>query len=171
MANTYTLISSNTVGSGGSAAITFNSIPNTYNHLLLKISARDARTTIAVSDIRFNFNGTGVGTNVSGNYLYGNGSSAATSSISSGELAFGNGNGATSNTFGNSEIFISNYAASISKPISSDSVAENNGTAGYNLLLSGLWSSNSAITSISMTPFTSPFAQNSTFYLYGIKNS
>ena len=35
---TYTLIASNTVGSGGTASIEFNSIPQTYTDLLIKIS-------------------------------------------------------------------------------------------------------------------------------------
>jgi hypothetical protein len=40
MANTYTLISSVTVGSGGAANIEFTSIPQTYTDLLYKISGR-----------------------------------------------------------------------------------------------------------------------------------
>jgi hypothetical protein len=172
MANTYTLIQSNTVGSGGASSVTFSSIPATYTDLLIKLSVRDARATLAVSDIRFNFNGTGAGTNITGRYLYGDGSSVSATTIgSNGELGFGTASGATSNTFGNAEVYIANYAGSNPKSISSDSVAENNATAGYNLILSGLWSSSTTITSIAMTPFTSPFSQYSSFYLYGIKNS
>lgn len=172
MANTYTLISSNTVGVGGATSVTFSSIPSTYTDLLIKLSVRDARTGISVSDIRFNFNATGVGTNITGRYLYGDGSSPVSTTVgANGELAFSNANGATASTFGNAEVYIPNYAGSNNKSISSDSVAENNATAGYQLLMAGLWSNSAAITSIAMTPFTSPFAQYSTFYLYGIKNS
>ena len=42
MANTYTLIASSTVGSGGAANIEFTSIPATYTDLLIKMSARAA---------------------------------------------------------------------------------------------------------------------------------
>lgn len=172
MANTYTFINSNTVGSGGVSSVTFSSIPSTYTDLMLRISARDGRPTLAVSDIFFNINGTGVGTNISGRYLYGNGVSAASTTVTSnGELAFGDGNGATSNTFGSADVYIPNYAGSNYKPVLSDSASETNATAGYNLLLVGLWSSTSAITSIAMTPFSGNFAEYSTFYLYGIKNS
>jgi len=151
-------------------SVTLANIPQSgYTDLKLVMSVRDARTGIAVSDIRFNFNGTGVGTNISGRYLYGTGSSAASSTITTGELAFGDAGGATANTFGNAEVYIPNYLSTTTyKSISSDSVAETNATGGYTLLLAGLWSSNSAINSISMTPFTSPFAAGSTFYLYGI---
>lgn len=174
MANpTMTLIASNTVGSGGASSVIFSSITQTgYTDLKIVISARDSRTGIAVGDIRFNFNGTGAGTNISGKYIYGNGSSAISTSVSgSGELAFGDAAGAAANTFCNSEVYITNYTSSNYKSISSDSVAETNATGGYQLLLAGLWSSTAAITSIAMTPFTSPFAQYSTFYLYGINNS
>jgi hypothetical protein len=171
MANTYEFISSNTVGSGGVSSVTFSSIPGTYTDLLLKISARDGRAGLAVSDIRFNINGSGVGTDISGKYVYGSGSSAASTTITTGELAFGNGDGATASTFGNAEIYIPNYATSNYKGISSDSVAETNATAGYQLLLAGLYGSTSTISSIAMTPFSGNFAQYSTFYLYGIKNS
>ena len=37
MANTYVLISSSTVGSGGAASIDFSSIPATYTDLVLKL--------------------------------------------------------------------------------------------------------------------------------------
>ena len=40
MANTYTLISSVTVGSGGASSIEFTSIPSTYTDLLLNFSGR-----------------------------------------------------------------------------------------------------------------------------------
>jgi hypothetical protein len=169
--NTYTLIQSQTLSSTATS-VTFSSIPSTYTDLLIKLSVRDARATLAVSDIWFNFNGLGSGTNITGRYLYGDGSSAsATTVTSNGELAFGSGNGATANTFGNADVYISNYAGSTNKSISSESVAETGATGGFNLLLSGLWTNTAAITSIAMTPFTSPFAINSSFYLYGIKNS
>jgi hypothetical protein len=44
-----------------------------------------------------------------------------------------------------------------------------NTTVGYAGLYSGNWRSTSAITSISITPLTGNFSQNSSFALYGIK--
>jgi hypothetical protein len=170
MANTYQLIEAQTLTTTATS-VTFLSIPGTYTDLLIKLSVRDSRTGIAVSDIRFNFNGTGVGTNISGRYLYGTGSAATSATTTTGELAFGDANGATASTFGNAEVYIPNYAGSSFKSVSSDSVAETNATGGFQLLLAGLWSNTAAITSIAMTPFTSPFLANSSFYLYGIKNS
>ena len=40
MANTYQLINSNTVGSGGTATVTFSSIPATYTDFKVVASAR-----------------------------------------------------------------------------------------------------------------------------------
>ncbi|CAB4173630.1 hypothetical protein UFOVP973_1, partial [uncultured Caudovirales phage] len=40
MANTYVLLNSNTVGVGGTASVTFSSIPQTYTDLMVRISAR-----------------------------------------------------------------------------------------------------------------------------------
>jgi len=173
MANTYTLINSVTVGSGGASSVTFSSIPQTYTDLKIVISARDARSDAAVSNINFNFNNVGAGTNYSGNYIYGSGSgvTASTAGISGGAVAFGTAAINTANTFGNAEVYIPNYTSSNYKSLSSDSVSENNATAGYDLLLAGLWSNTSAINSIIITPLYSPFAEYSTFYLYGIKNS
>ena len=42
MANTYELIASSTVGAGGASSIDFNSIPNTYTDLLVKLSGRSS---------------------------------------------------------------------------------------------------------------------------------
>lgn len=171
MANTYKALQTVTVGAGGAASVSFTNIPATYTDLVIKASTRDARTGISVSDIRFNFNGSGVGTSISGRYMYGTGSAVTSTTISSsGELAFGDADGATANTFGNAEIYIPNYVSSNFKSIYSDSVAENNATQGFQLLLAGLWSNTAPITSIAMTPFTSPFAQYTTFTLYGVFN-
>lgn len=170
MATTFVLIDK-AILTTTQTSVTFSSIPSTYTDLILKLSVRDSRS-LEVSDIRFNFNGSGVGTNISGKYLYGNGSSTVSTSVgANGELAFGDGNTPTASTYGNAEIYIPNYAGSNYKSISSDSVTENNATAAYALLLAGLWSNTAAINSIAMTPFTSPFLSGSSFYLYGIKNS
>lgn len=173
MANTYTLIASVTVGSGGAASIDFSSIPSTYTDLCMKVSARDARAVVA-SSIVLQINGS---TAASGSYrrIYGDGA-AAFSDSSSGDVtvqsAHSDGNSATANTFGNVEIYIPNYAGSANKTFSSDGVAETNGTTTYMSMVAGLWANTAAITQITLKPATAVnFLQYSTAYLYGIKNS
>jgi hypothetical protein len=170
MANTYQLISSNTVGSGGTGSITFSSIPSTYTDLNLICSVRgNNAANYQIGKITFNGATTGFSTTI----LEGTGS--AVSSYAGGDLSFVIGDGAnqTASTFGNVSIYIPNYAGSTAKSVSVDSVNENNATAAYALLVAGLWTGTAAITSIDIASSggVSTFNQYSSFYLYGIKNS
>ena len=171
MPNTFTLIQAVTVGSGGSADITFSSIPGTYTDLVVKFSGRT--TTGSFPDGRLQFNND-TGSNYNWRNLYGSGSAAGsnnggtTTSIAFGTLV---GSSETANTFTSSEIYIPNYAGSTQKSVSSDSVTENNATTAYMAILAGLWTSTSAITSIKLTTSATAFAQYSTAYLYGIVKS
>ena len=173
MPNTYTLISSVTVGAGGASTIDFTSIPQTYTDLLMVLSARVGRATSA-STICLTFNGSG--SSYSQKNLDGNGASATSSSLTS------NSNitymevpaaSATANTFGNHLIYIPNYTGSTYKSVSTDTVSENNGTTAYANFNAALWSNTAAITSISWNEPNggSSFVQYSTAYLYGISKS
>ena len=174
MANTYTLISSSTVGAGGASSIDFTSIPSTYTDLLVKVSPRTDRTAFATDYLKITFNGSTTG--YSGRQLAGTGTSASSGTFSgigadqyAGEI---NAPTSTSSTFSNVEIYIPNYAGSTNKSYSVDSAMENNATSGYLTLDAGLWSNTSAITSIKLQPGVGTnFVQYSTAYLYGIKNS
>ena len=171
MPNTYTLIASNTVGSGGVASVTFSSIPSTYTDLVVKTSLREATTNNAI--VKINFNGTTSG--YTAREIIGNGTSAS-SDTNYGSTYYGvegssAPSNATANSFTNNEYYIPNYASSNYKSISTDSIYETNTTFSLATLSSGLWSNTAAITSIALAPYSGNFAQYSTFYLYGIKNS
>jgi hypothetical protein len=172
MPNTFTLISSSTVGSGGAADITFSSIPSTYTDLKVVISVRgDASSGIFVC--RFN----GATTNLSSKVLYGIlGNTVGSGSYSDANSLWGyaTNSGSTANTFNNAEIYIPNYASSNNKSVSIDAVNETNAADGRQIINAGLWSSSAAITSITLYSQTgsnvaSNFVQYSTAYLYGIK--
>jgi hypothetical protein len=167
MANTFELIASSTVGSGGAANIEFTSIPSTFTDLVLMASTRGTNAQVG-NDINMSLNGST--TSFTYRYLFGDGSSASSASGTSGYIATGNGNGSTASTFGTLTIYIPNYAGSTNKSSSIDSVGENNATAGYGMLMANLWSNTSAITSIRITGISN-FAQYSTAYLYGVKNA
>jgi hypothetical protein len=172
MANTYTLISSNTVTSAV-ASVSFDSIPATYTDLLVKINARNTDTGGGSMTTQFNNDTT------SANYdvlrVLGTSGGTRTSSRYTGSAgaAFISSNDFTANTFGSTDIYISNYTSSTTyKATSIDSIGENNATEAYLTLSSGLWKSNSAITSIQFGAGGAfNFVTGSTFYLYGIKNS
>ena len=163
------LISAVTVGSGGSSSIDFTSIPSTYTDLKVVLSSRNTRNDASVfATIQLSFNGSTA--NRSRKSLYN--VSGSTGSDSSTDIIFvGTSSTATSNTFDNIEFYIPNYTSSNYKSVSVDSTTENNGTAVYQILTAGLWSSTSAINQITLTPTGYNFVQYSTAYLYGIKNS
>jgi hypothetical protein len=172
MANTFELIASSTVGSGGAASIDFTSIASTWTDLCLKASLRSSDAAAFVN-YTLKFNGSG-GTAYSVKLLYGTGSSATSASssgVAAGDYGFQDGAGATASTFANVEIYIPNYAGSNYKSWSTDQVQENNATAAYAGLLAGLWSNTAAINQVTLTSSAGNFVQYSTAYLYGVKNA
>ena len=172
MADTYTLISSVTVGAGGASSIDFTSIPATYTDLLVKVSARSSRS-LAYDNLNITFNSNT--SSYSSRRIYGTGSATGSDSDPAGTssyyAALVDGNTSTSNTFANVEIYIPNAFGSNYKSISSDSVEEENASTAYVQLTAGLWSNSAAISSISLGCGHGNFVQYSTAYLYGIKNS
>jgi hypothetical protein len=173
MAVTHKLIQTVTVGSGGAASIAFTSIPGTYTDLKLVLSTRSSAGTASWSDYVVSFNSTSTSSNFAARALYGAGSGTPTStSFTNSYLGVGEGNGGTASIFGSTEFYIPNYASSNNKPVSVDSVSENNAAASLITIVAGLWSNSSAITSISITDFNGGnFVQHSSASLYGIKNS
>jgi hypothetical protein len=166
MANTYTLIASSTVDSGGAATITFTSIPQTYTDLLVRTS-----TSCSFDWMLFEFNDSG-GTAYDQINLRGDGSNAASTAQNNLPAAYATitGQNVTSNTFGSSDVYISNYTSANYKSMSGDGVSEANQTAAYAYLTAAVWQNSAAITKIKITNSSNNnFAQYSTFYLYGIK--
>jgi hypothetical protein len=171
MPNTFVKIASVTVGSGGAASITLSSIPSTYTDLQLLASLRaDGTFGNPWYDSYITFNSA----NLSWRDIIGLGSGTpssrndTTSFVTLGVPS----SGATASTFGSVALYVPNYTSSSNKSASMDGVSENNATGAGMGLHSGLYSSSSAITSITITPFNSPtvkFAQHSTVTLYGIK--
>jgi hypothetical protein len=175
MPNTYQLISSNVL-STSAASVTFSAIPSTYTDLVLRISARGLDAALNTETMQFFVNNS-----TSAQYSYRsmrNFNSTATSDKSSGNSSgtFSrvlNGNSSTSNSFMSYEIYIPSYTASQAKPISGFGGAEESATANYyNNATAALWNNTAAITSFKLQPNnSSAFAIDSSFYLYGIKNS
>jgi len=172
MANTYTLISSNTL-STSAASVTFSSIPATFTDLVLRISARNDRAvTNGTLRLTINANSSSI---YSFTFLQGNGSAAsstrspATTHLSDIPLL---GSSATNNTFSSIEIYIPSYTASQKKPVSVFGVNETNATAIEMKVNAGLIDSTAAVSSIELTNVsTFQFISESSFFLYGIKNS
>jgi len=173
MAITFKAIATTTVGSGGVANITFNSIPQTYTDLCILTSAR-SEAAGAFSDELIKFNNTT--TTYINRYMYGNGTIAAPGNaayIGSGGFVAGmSGNGAAANIFGNKIIYIPDYTTNNTKSYYVDAISADNATLSYGHLLTGRWASTDAITSIVLvTDNGVDYGQYTTSTLYGIKNT
>ena len=168
MANTYTLIASNTLSSSA-ASVTFSSIPNTFTDLVLKCSIRNTNSntigdvTVALNSITANYGFT---------YLQGNGASASSfrgSAQSNWNGFLQNGNTSTADTFSSFEIYLPNYAGSQSKTGSTFMAQEHNATTAYLQAFALLQTSTAAITSVTLGT-SAQFVSGSTFFLYGIQS-
>jgi hypothetical protein len=178
MANTFELIASSTVGSGGAASIDFTSIPSTYTDLVLKASLRQDPSAASASSFLY-INGSQ--SSYTAKWIEGNGASASSFSLTqnwSYANPYDNAATSTSNTFSNAEIYLPNYAGSTNKSWSNDNAMETNATTAYLTLGANLWSNTSAINRLtlstsatSVTGGTNKFLQYSTAYLYGVKNA
>jgi hypothetical protein len=171
MPSTYTLISSNVLGTTA-ASVTLSSIPSTFTDLVLRISARG---NVASSIVQLNLTINGqTGTPYSYSYMLGNGGSPSASAGTNQPFVFsgfGNGSTGTANYFGSAEIYIPSYTASRNKPMSYFTIQENNTTTARIIAGAGYWRNTSAITSLTITPDSDSWIAGSSFYLYGIKNS
>lgn len=172
MANTYTLIASNTLTTSA-ATVTFSAVPNTYTDLVLRASTRASTASVGVQ-IRTRANNSSSAV-YSYTMVQGTGSSTAqTGRITSStrwDEAWTSGASATANTFGSWELYIPSYTASQFKPISSFAASENNATEAYISAAAYLFSDNTAISELNIIRASGTFDIGSSFFLYGIKNS
>jgi hypothetical protein len=179
MANTYSLIASNTL-TVASSSVTFSSIPATFTDLVLKASIGPESYYNPSFDqfVRLWIIPNGSAGVISGTFMRGNGSTAIsareteTGAWQAGIFTETNSNGA--NNFSSIEAYIPNYAGSTNKVISVNSAQENNTSSGDTSRIgayAGLRSATSAITQISFLSTYGDWPIGSSFYLYGIKNS
>ena len=164
---TMTLIETKTLGTAASA-IEFTSIPQTYTDLVFLVSARSSNTGAVYDNLFITVNGTSSG--YSERLLYGDGS--ATGSVAEALTRFRffytTTFSTTSNTFGNGQLYIPNYAGATNKSMSSESVAENNGTSSLQSITAHLWSNSAAITTVRFALDVGNLVVGSTISLYGI---
>jgi hypothetical protein len=163
---TYTLTSTAT-------SVTFSGIPQNYTDLKLVISARVSNSaTQGILDIQFN----GSSANFDLRYLGQSNTSVVSYTRASGfgtnMAGYYPAANSTASTFGNVELYFPNYSSTTaSKSVFIDAVMENNSSTIQNGLVSGLWSQNSAITSLTFSETTGGnLVSGSTFTLYGVSN-
>ena len=166
----YESIATTTVGGGGSATITFSSIPATYTHLQIRMLTRGSLAATGSNvNVRFNSDSTSV---YRTHWLDGNGATAIGEDSGATDLiylGYGAAANATASVFGVGVWDILDYK-NTNKFTTCRSLSgfDNNGS-GFIGLISGLWRNTAAITQIDITPNSGNFAQYSQFALYGIK--
>jgi hypothetical protein len=169
----YESIQTVTLGSSQNA-IAFSSIPSTYKHLQIRAIGRTTNAT-TTGQAKVQMNGD-TGNNYTFHQLIGNGTTAFADGYATGVVAGVTptlrmtGASSTSGMFGVSVIDILDYAnTSKYKTVRVLTGQDQNGSGDVQLV-SGLWLSTSAITSLSFTNQASgDFAQYTQFALYGIK--
>lgn len=161
-------------GTGSSSTITFSSIPSTYKHLQIRcLVSTNAATTDSSASLRFNGD---TSSNYTNHWLYGDGTSRSSSGNASQNkiqvAAYYTGASYSTDIHGASIIDIHDYSlTSKNKTVKGFNGWDAN-SAGYVNLISGLWMSTSAISSITLFDTSGyNFSSTSTFALYGIVGS
>jgi len=169
--SSFESIATTTVGAGGSASVTFSSIPATYSHLQIRIMGRtDRASTRDVVRLKFNSDS---GANYTGHELYGDGSSVNAggyTGLTSADAYRVAGGSAASNIQGTIIIDILDYASTNKyKTLRSLGGVDLNGS-GEIWFNSSLWLNTAAINNIVLTSIGT-IQQYSSYALYGIKGS
>jgi hypothetical protein len=169
----YSIISSVTVGSGGSASIEFTSIPQTFDHLVIEVSLRQT-SAVNYGVPKLQYNGLNNDTNHSTRNIRTDGGSPGQDLNSAAFIRRIPGGNIAANFFGSATVKIGDYASTTKyKPHIShyNSPSASSGTSALGMNAS-MWSNTNAITDIRIVDDNgSSFAQYSTATLYGIKNN
>lgn len=177
-AGAFELIQTQTLSSN-TASVTFSSIPQTYKHLQLRVSAKDSWATSGVSFLWMRFNGVATGLTYSHHYIYSwidNLSARGISSPGNNQIEI-HGAAATStatDSFSASVIDILDYAnTSKNTTIRALSGADRGDSGGTGLvaLHGGFWNNTAAVNSIFLSSAIggASLLTGSRFSLYGIK--
>lgn len=169
MANTYELIQSTVLGSDQSG-IDFDSIPNTYDDLILYTSIRSTKAVVGTTAfIRFNNNSSGV-YDYKQIYGYSGGAGGYTNSNYSAMFSQCAGASSTANIYNAGWYYIPQYRGSYHKNMGGECVYPNSTGTDWQADVWGFtWKNTSAITSINLSMDGGSMAAGSVVSLYGIK--
>jgi len=169
---TFSLISTTTVGAGGTTAVTFSSIAGTFTDLVVMVSAKYNNAGWDQDYLSVQFN-----SDTGSNYTWGNlqldGFSFPAKQLTNGtnriSLGYIPGGNIGATYMCSARIQIPFYSSGEAKVCDSEWAWSANANSQYNLGVSGGgWTNTGAITSIRFFSANSlTFAQNSVFSLYG----
>ena len=168
-ASSYESIATVSVGSGGSAGITFSSIPSTYKHLQIRCLAKSSGPTNG-ENTKIYVNNITASTNYAWHVVRGSGSAAAAAGGGGNYIVANVGTTNATSTFSAMIIDILDYSdTNKNKTIRNLYGWDSNG-AGYVGLSSVLAPTTSAISQVDIF-MDYNFSQYSSFALYGIKGA
>jgi hypothetical protein len=152
---------------GSAASVTFSNVPSNYRHLQIRVTARTDNTTSRAFWLRFNADS---GTNYAYHSLVGTGSTVTADTGSSTNRMFFSEiqNSSVSSAYSALILDVLDYA-NTSKNKTVRKLWGLPGSLNRIALTGGLWTSTSAITSITLLTNADNFATGSRFSLYGIK--
>jgi hypothetical protein len=162
----YESIQTVTVGSGGAASISFTSIPATYTHLQIRGISKNTTTS---TDCNITINS---GTAAAYRHqLIGDGSGTSAIANSGNAYLIMTAGSGGANVFDASVVDFLDYASTNKNRVVR--VLSGRDLNGSGLISSGsaLWTTTTAISQISITPFSGNIAEYSSFALYGIKGA
>jgi hypothetical protein len=158
--NSYESIATVTVGSGGTSAITFSSIPSTYKHLQIRGIVK------GYINMYLQFNNDAA--NTPSHFLYGTGGSTGAGKAGEDKGAFLIRT--NSSNFGAAVIDILDYASTTKNKTARSLAGWDGNGSGEVWFASGVWLNNTnAINKIDIKPDGAQIDQYSTFALYGIR--
>jgi len=166
--NSYESIATVLVGSGGQGSITFSSIPSTFKHLQLRLTATGSTNTV----VQGRFNSDSTFSNYRTHWLAGNGSSASASTRQESAWAgIFTGYVSTSSVAGCSVTDILDYTNTNKNTTVRSLIGWENNSSGDLYFASSLWLNTAAVTSLEIFPYdkTSNFSQYTHAALYGIR--
>jgi len=160
--NNFSSIATVTVGSGGASSITFTSIPSTYTHLQIRSFAQQASSggyvSVTFDNATFAYR----------HYIYGSGTAVSAGADTTNAPGIFSAT-ATSSTFSGSVFDILDYTSTVKNKVTRSLGGNDTNGGGGIYFMSGLFTSSSPITSITLTPISNNFTQYSSFALYGVK--
>ena len=166
----FTVIDHTELGASASSW-TKSSIPSSYDHLMLKVSARTNSGYTGYVDVQLSADTTAANYSYTRLYAYQSAGPISDRATANAYVIQTSGSSSTADTFGTATLWIPNYANTANfKPMLSMTAGENaSSTDSQWIVMAGaaLWQSTAAVNQITLVP-NADFLQYSTFTLYGV---
>lgn len=172
MPATYVSLASTVLGSNQTSVV-FSGISSSYTDLVLKVSVR-SNNALPTENIGIRLNGDTTSVRYVNIFDYGTNSPSVATQEGPAAFFYAVGSTAVANTFGTAEIYLPTYTTSQPRTFYVHSASQDNVVpatySNYGSIIT--YDQTTIISSVTLVPQAGThFLTNSSFYLYGIKNS